>query len=148
MSELRHDQLRRFLDAPAERVIALHVSSNAPHVQAGGRSAQPASAVVAALMGDDGRCEVAVALHLPASGDNVIYAGQRLAPDQVPDALEQAVVFAESMGFLLDDSGVARMSPAQRERAVQRTPQFHPPRAPVIEAPGDRPKPKDGMAAM
>ena len=148
MSELVHDPLRRFLDTSPERVVALYVSSNQPQVQAAGRQAQPAHAAVVGLQREDGTCEVAVALHLPTSGDNVVYACLPIAPGLVPDELEQAVFFAESMGFLLDDVGIARMTPEQRAHALARTPQFHPPRPRAIEAPTEQVRPKDALTAV
>ncbi len=147
MIELSYDPLRRFVDARPERVVSLHLSSNQPHVQAGGRTAQAASAAVVGLYKEDETCEVLVALHL-AQGDNVVYAGGGLAPDQVPAMIEEAMVFAESMGFLLDDSGWSRLDARGRVELVKRTPQFHPPKAPAIEGPQERVKPKDQVQAV
>ena len=148
MSEISHDPERLFLDVDPSRIISIHESSNQPQVQAGGRTAQAAHGTVLAAQEPDGFCEVVIALHLVGSTENVIYAGPRLAPQSVPGAVEEALLFAESMGFILDDTGWARLDEEGRVAHLQRSPAFQPPRAPTQATAREREKPKDGLAAV
>ncbi len=148
MSELREEAGRDYLDTAPSLVVALLLSSNQPQVQARGRAAEAAQAAVVGLQRHDGSCEVAVALRLVGSGEQVIFASEPMAPASVPGALEHAMQFAESMGFLLDDTGWSRLSEAQREPLFARTNIFHPPREAAASAPAERQKPKDSLAAV
>jgi type IV pilus biogenesis/stability protein PilW len=147
MIEFAHDPAHDHVDTRPDRVIAMSLSSNQPHVQAGSQSAQAAHAAVVAIMLDDGTCQSMVALQL-ASGENVIYSSAPVAPQLVPEVMEEAVLFAESMGFLLDDTGWARLPADQRDQLFERTRAFHPPRPKQLDAPLERQKPKDTLAAV
>jgi len=148
MSELSHDAARTFLDVNPAQIIRILESSNQPQVQAGGRTAQPAHATILAVQDDDGFCEVVVALHLPAKRENVIYAGKRLAPQSVPHAIDEAVDFAESMGFILDDAGWSKLDEMGRLAFLERSPAFVPPQGPLQASAQERVKPKDGLSAV
>jgi type IV pilus biogenesis/stability protein PilW len=148
MSGLHHDPERSFVDALPERIVALYESNNQPQVQASGKTAQAAHATVVAVQDDDGTCQVLVALHLVGSRENVIYGGRQLAPQSVPRAIEEAVVFAESMGFMLDDVSWARLDSAARDAVLSRSPAFQPPLGPEHAPTLERVKPKDSLSAV
>jgi type IV pilus assembly protein PilF len=147
-TELREHPERTYVAADPARVVSLYLSSNQPHVQAGGRTAQSAQAAVVGLQLDDGRCEVAVGLHLFDAGENVVFVAGPMPAQVVPDLLEQAVLFAESMGFLLDDAGWARLPDEQRDELLASSGIFRPPQPRAVEAPAERARPKDPLAAL
>jgi type IV pilus assembly protein PilF len=88
-----------------------------------------------------------VALTLVESGENVIYSAPPVEQRDVQQALEEALNFAESMGFILDGTGWANLDDAHRAELLERTPAFWPP-ADVEEAPPERPKAGDPMQAV
>lgn len=148
MSEILPDPTRLYLDVPPERIISLYESNNQPQVAAAGKSAQPAHATIMAAQDDEGFCEVVVALHLVGQNENVIFAGPRIAAQSVPEAVEEAVVFAESMGFMLDDLSWPRLDLAARAAVLERSPAFQPPKAAQQAASPERVKPKDNLSAV
>jgi type IV pilus biogenesis/stability protein PilW len=148
MSEILPDPTRVYLDVPPERIISLYESNNQPQVAAAGKSAQPAHATIVAAQDDDGYCEVVVALHLVGQNENVIFAGPRIAAQSVPQAIEEAVVFAESMGFMLDDLSWPRLDMPSRVAVLEKSPAFQPPQAAKQTASAERVRPKDNLAAV
>ena len=121
------------LPAEPQRIAALYLATNQPVVQPAGRTAQSAQAAVVALR-VRGVFQVVVALTLSESGENVIYAGPPVKQAEVQQAVEEALNFAESMGFILDASGWTNLDEAHRAELLERTPAFWPP-ADVEEAP-------------
>jgi len=148
MIELREDPGRTHLATSENRVVALYESTNQPHVQPTGRSAQTAQATVAALQNDEGDCEIVVSLHLTEGGENVVYASEPIPAASVPQALEEAVLFAESMGFILDPMGWAGLDLAHRRAVLDASPAFQPPRARTAAPPKERQRPGDAMEAL
>ena len=105
-------------------VVELFESTNQPSVQPAGRNAQPAQAVVVAVDESAG-LRVQVVLTLIETQENVIYASDELVPDEdLEAALDEAHLFAESMGFILDESGWSRMEFSQRLQLSERLPAF------------------------
>ncbi|HEY6911956.1 MAG TPA: tetratricopeptide repeat protein, partial [Myxococcales bacterium] len=78
------------------------------------------------------------ALTLTGTGENVIYAGPPVQRNGVQQALEEALNFAESMGFILDQSGFTRLGAVHRVEMLSRLPAFSPPES--------RPQAKEGPA--
>jgi len=130
---LQEDPERTHLPAEPQRIAALYLATNQPVVQPAGRTAQSAQAAVVALR-DRGAFEVVVALTLSESGENVIYSGPPVKQSEIQQAVEEALNFAESMGFILDASGWTNLDEAHRAELLERTPAFWPP-ADVEEAP-------------
>src|SRR3954465_14922179 len=133
---LQEDPNRTHLPADPERVVALYVSTNQPMVQPTGRSAQPAQAAVAALR-EGAIFDVVVGLTLTEGGENVVYAGPPVQRKDVQQAVEEALNFAESMGFILDQSGWTKLDELHRKELLDRLPAFWPPaeraEAPAVE---------------
>ncbi|HZX94395.1 MAG TPA: tetratricopeptide repeat protein [Myxococcales bacterium] len=123
---LQEDPQRTHLLPDPERIVALYEATNQPLVQPTGRSAQAAQAAVVALR-EGAVFDVVVALTLTDSGENVIYAGPMVARKDVQQAVEEALNFAESMGFILDQSGWTKMDAVQRAELLDRLPAFWPP---------------------
>ena len=130
---LQEDPRWTHLPAEPQRIAALYLATNQPVVQPAGRTAQSAQAAVVALR-ERGAFQVVVALTLSESGENVIYAGPPVKQNEVQQAVEEALNFAESMGFILDASGWTNLDEAHRAELLERTPAFWPP-ADVEEAP-------------
>ncbi|HET9752112.1 MAG TPA: hypothetical protein VFP52_04100, partial [Myxococcales bacterium] len=125
---LEEDPRRTHLPADPERIVALYEGTNQPLVQTTGRAAQPAQAAVVALR-TGSLFDVVVALTLTGTGENVIYAGPPVERNGVQQALEEALDFAESMGFILDQSGFTRLGAVHRVEMLRRLPAFSPPEA-------------------
>ena len=108
-------------------VDELFESTNQPVVQPSGRAAQPAQAVVLAV-DEGGSLRVLVVLTLTGSQENVIYTATELVADaELATALEEALTFAESMGFILDGTGWSHMDFSARDALAGRLPAFHAP---------------------
>lgn len=134
---LEEDPDRTHLPADPERIVALYEGTNQPLVQTAGRAAQPAQAAVVALR-TGSLFDVVVALTLTGTGENVIYAGPPVQRNGVQQALEEALNFAESMGFILDQSGFTRLGAVHRVEMLGRLPAFSPPEARPQQAKEDR----------
>ena len=143
---LQEDQNRTHLPADPERVAALYVSTNQPMVQPTGRTAQAAQAAVAALR-DGAIFDVVVALTLTESGENIVYAGPPVQRKDVQQAVEEALNFAESMGFILDQSGWTKLDEQHRIELLDRLPAFWPP-VRKQQGPAERPKAADPMQSV
>jgi type IV pilus assembly protein PilF len=123
---LEEDPDRTHLPADPERIVALYEGTNQPLVQPAGRAAQPAQAAVVALR-TGVLFDVVVALTLTGTGENIIYAGPPVQRNALQQALEDALNFAESMGFILDQSGFTRLGAVHRVELLSRLPAFSPP---------------------
>jgi Tfp pilus assembly protein PilF len=143
---LQEDARRTHLPADPARIAALYEGTNQPMVQPAGRAAQAAQAAVVAVE-TTGGYEVMVALTLTQSGEHVIYAGAPVPDAELPQAIEEALNFAESMGFILDATGWTNLDETHKGELVERIPAFRPP-APKTSAPKERQKADDPLAAV
>ena len=143
---LQEDPMRTYIPADILRIAALYEATNQPLVQPAGRTAQAAKGAVIALL-EEGGFAVMVAITLTDTGENVIYSGELVGKKELQQALEEALNFAESMGFILDPSGWTNLERAQKLELLARIPSFRPPTGKVI-VPAERPKPADAMAAV
>ena len=143
---LQEDPKRTHVPAEPQLIVALYVATNQPVVQPVGRTAQAAQGAVVAVR-EGATFQVMAALTLAESGENVIYSAPPVEQREVQQALEEALNFAESMGFILDGTGWANLDDAHKAELIERTPAFWPP-ADVEEAPQQRPKVADPMEAV
>ncbi len=143
---LQEDSERSHLPADPARIAALYEATNQPLVQPQGRTAQAAKGAVVALQ-EEGGYEVVVALTLVESGENVIYAGTPVIEKELPQALEEALNFAESMGFILDASGWAQLDGARKAELIERIPAFRP-AGPRAAPPQEKARALDPMGAV
>jgi len=143
---LQEDPLRTQLPADPARIAALYESANQPLVQTAGRSAQSAQAAVVALQ-DGALYEVVVALTLSESNENIIYAAPPVQEKDVAASIEEALNFAESMGFILDASGWTNLDQAHKSELIERMPAFRPPAAKVAQV-VERTRSVDPVAAV
>jgi type IV pilus assembly protein PilF len=144
---LEEDPRRTHLPRDPSRVAALYEATNQPLVQPAGRPSQPARGAVVALE-HNGFYEAIVAITLPSSGENVIYAGPKVAGHELSQALEEALDFAESMGFILDASGWTNLDEDRRLELIDRISAFHPPQEKKAREVIERPKAVDPLSAV
>ncbi len=133
------------LSAPREQVVAVMEGINQPQVSVPGRPPQPVSCHLVGLRAADGTLAIVVALHLPRTGENVVYlhAQRRLTVEQYREVEAEGVQFLESMGFMLDNLNFRNLDPAQQEQVLRRIPLLAPPgaSAPAAAAPASAPDP-------
>src|SRR3989454_2941718 len=152
---LQEDPKRTHVPAEPQLIVALYVATNQPVVQPVGRTAQAAQGAVVAVR-EGAVFHVMVALTLAESGENVIYSAPPVEQREGQQALEEALNFAESMGFILDGTGWANLDDAHRAELLERTPAFWPPAhveeaagpADVEEEAAEKPKTDDPMQAV
>ena len=144
---LREDPSRTHIKARREDIVAVYESANQPMVQIPGRAAQAAQGAVVAMR--RGRTfEILVVLTFTEAQDKVFYASDAAVPqEELEAAVEEALNFAESMGFILD-SNWAGLDPQQKEETMKRMAAFQPPTGKQLEAPAERPKPPDALSAI
>jgi type IV pilus assembly protein PilF len=124
---LREDPERTHVPAEPADIVALYESTNQPLVATPGRAAQAASAAVVAVRAGGG-FEVFVALNFVDQGENLVYSpDEPVSQADLPQAVEEALDFAESMGFILDSTGWPKLDKAHRAEVVSRMPAFRPP---------------------
>ena len=144
---LREDPDRTHVQTRREDIVTIYESANQPLVQIPGRAAQAAQAAVIALRA--GRAfEVLVALTFAESSENVVYAPDAAVPQShLQQALDEALNFAESMGFILE-SNWAGLDVRQKDEVMRRMSAFQPPQPKEIERPPERPKAADALSAV
>lgn len=115
-----------------EQVVAVIESINSPNISIPDVGTEPTNAYIVGLRLPSGAFTVAVYLHLLHSNRACIYAAEPLeAPLEGYSDLEaEAIQFAESMGFMLDNLNFRAQPPDQVARLVETLPFFHevPPR--------------------
>ena len=145
---LTEDPERTHVEASRDSIVAIYESTNQPLVQIPGRSAQAASAAVIAVRLRRGFEVVVVLTHVEAQ-ENVVYVPGELVPDdQLRQAVDEALNFAESMGFILDSTGWSKLDAGQKEAMILRMNAFQPPHARKLDLPVARPKPPDTLSAV
>jgi hypothetical protein len=133
---------RRPLELTAQRVRALRPSLNTPVVAAGDLPVGPACAAILVHVEPGHGLQISVGVRALACGSVAIYGFDGpISASVVGAALDAALSFAESMGFLFDDDVVGDDA-ASREKAAARwqemigdgTPNAAPASAPAPEA--------------
>jgi Tfp pilus assembly protein PilF len=142
------DSNRTYIDAQPAQVLDLFESTNQPLVQPTGRSAQAAQAVVVAVRTRAG-VQVLVALTLTQTGENVIYASPvPVRESEAQQAFEEALMFAESMGFILDTTGFRTLDTAHQHALLDRLAAFQSAPSRVEQPSPPRAKPTDALSAV
>ncbi len=122
-----------FVAATREQLVGLIEGINQPQVSIPGKTPQGVSGHLAGLRNANGTFSIFVALHLPKTGENVVYLHPRgqLSAEEYRDVQEEGLHFLESMGFMLDNLNYRNMAPALQEATLKRIPIFSPPRPPA-----------------
>lgn len=127
-----------WLHTTRDQVVAIVESINQPQVSIPGKAAQAVSGHLCGLRNPNGSFSIYAVLHLPRSGENVVYLPDRRQLTTVDEyrAVEvEGLQFLESMGFMLDNLNFRNLAPDAQEQVLRRVPLFSPPRAPGA-APG------------
>lgn len=132
--------------ATREQIVSLVESINQPQVSIPGKPPQAVKGHLCGVRNSNGTFTVFVSLHLPKTGENVVYQHEkRQVTAQEYQAVEtEGLQFLESMGFMLDNLNFRNMAPALQEATLQRMPMFGAARPPP---PPDRSAPKPDRAA-
>ena len=130
----------RYVPAKREQVVAIVESINQPQVSIPGKSSQQVFGHLVGMRNGNGSFSIYVALHLPKSGENVVYVHDRrqLTVEEYRDVEVEGLQFLESMGFMLDNLNFRNLSADVQDNTLKRIPLFSQPRPPG-EAPGAAP---------
>lgn len=121
-----------WVSATREQVVALIESINQPQVSIPGKTPQQVTGHLCGLRNANGSFSIYVGLHLPKTGENVVYVhdGGQLGVEQYRDVEIEGLHFLESMGFMLDNLNFRNLSPAAQDETLRRIPLFSKPRPP------------------
>ncbi len=131
-----------------EQVVAIIESINQPQVSIPGKPAQAVFGHLCGIRNGNGSFSIFVGLHLPKSGENVIYLHERrqlTTAEEYRQVEIEGLHFLESMGFMLDNLNYRNLAPEAQDQTIARIPLFSPPRPPAgaAAAPGSRPAAAD-----
>jgi hypothetical protein len=126
-----------WIPATREQVVAVVESINQPQVSIPGKPSQQVFGHLVGIRNANASFSIYVALHLPKSGENVVYVhGRRqLTVEEYRDVEIEGLQFLESMGFMLDNLNFRNLSPEVQDRTLKRIPLFSQPRPPGEAAP-------------
>jgi hypothetical protein len=115
-----------YLPVSKEQVRALMESINQPQIQIPGRSAQAAIGHLCGVRNGNGTSSVFISLHLPATGENVVYVHDphEVSAESYSEAERDGLAFLESMGFMLDDLQFQKLAPESQDQTLRRLPLF------------------------
>ena len=110
-----------------EQVLTLLVSINGVAVKVPGIPTSPAMAYIAAWDVGGGRASAVIYLYYNAINRAVGYSpeSRQFLMTDLPQMLDEAREFLESMGFMLDDSAFRTLKPEQQHAIIERIPLFH-----------------------
>ncbi|WP_242395306.1 hypothetical protein [Anaeromyxobacter oryzisoli] len=117
--------------ATRESIVAIVESINQPQVSIPGKSAQAVPGYLCGIRNGNGSFSIVVGLHLPRSGENVVYLHERrqlTTAEEYRQVESEGLQFLESMGFMLDNLNFRNLGPEAQEQTVARIPIFSPPR--------------------
>jgi type IV pilus assembly protein PilF len=128
------DDRIKSLPVTRDQVVSVQQSINAPHLAVPGRKAGPAQCFVVTLRGPTGH-GIFVYLYLPESDEEAVYVSERrsVPPDQAEQEEADAMAFAESMGFMMDNTNFGNYPPQEQDAYMASIPVFqrdrgmHPP---------------------
>jgi hypothetical protein len=122
--------------ATREQVVAIIESINQPQVQIPGKPPQTVFGHLVGVRNPNATFSIFIALHLPKTGENVVYAHERrqLTVEGYREVEVEGLQFLESMGFMLDNLNFRNLAAAAQEQILKRVPLFWPPR-PLASAP-------------
>ncbi len=115
-----------------EQVVAIVESINQPQVSIPGKQSQQVFGHLVGIRNANGTFSIYVALHLPKSGENVVYVNDRhqLTVEEYRDVEVEGLHFLESMGFMLDNMNFRNLSAEVQVQTLGRIPLFSQTRPP------------------
>ncbi|MDF1562686.1 MAG: hypothetical protein P1V51_06565 [Deltaproteobacteria bacterium] len=116
-----------FLDVRREAIVSIIESINHPHIGVPGHEPQATRATVVGLRNPDNSFSIYIALYLETAVANVIYVNdqQRFDVQAYPEVEAEALMFMESMGFMVDNANYRNLSGEQQLELIDRLPCFH-----------------------
>ncbi len=116
-----------FLEVRQEEIMAIIESINHPHIGVPGHEPQATRATIVGLRNADASFSVFIALYLESSVANVVYVNDRARFDlqTYPEIEAEALMFMESMGFMVDNAHYRTLDPARQLELIDRLPCFH-----------------------
>ncbi|MBI5511999.1 MAG: hypothetical protein HY903_24845 [Deltaproteobacteria bacterium] len=120
------DSARTHLAVGREHILALVASINGVAVKVPGIQAGSAMATIAAFEVGRGQVSVVIYLYYAAANRAVFYVPEprELERGQLPQVMDEAREFLESMGFMLDEVPFAGLDPAAQTALCERMPLF------------------------
>jgi hypothetical protein len=117
-----------FVAAQREQVVAIVESINQPQVSIPGKASQQVFGHLVGLRNANGTFSIYVALHLPKSGENVVYVHDRrqVSVEDYRDVEVEGLQFLESMGFMLDNLNFRNLAADVQDQTLKRIPLFSP----------------------
>jgi len=115
-----------WVPATKDQVVAIIESINQPQVSVPGKPPQTVTGHLCALRNANGTFSIYVALHVPRTGENVVYVHERrqVTLEEYRDVEIEGLQFLESMGFMLDNLNFRNLSPEVQEQTIRRIPLF------------------------
>lgn len=110
-----------------EQVVSIIASLNKPHIAVPGKPAQEVQGYIVGVANAAGTITVFVYLHLTETRDSVVYLDTerlRVTPAQYAEVEAEAIGFAESMGFMLENMNYQSLTPEQQTQLVTSLPCF------------------------
>lgn len=134
-----------WIPAVREQVVAIVESINQPQVSIPGKPSQQVFGHLVGIRNGNGSFSIYVALHLPKSGENVVYCHSRrqLTVEEYRDVEVEGLQFLESMGFMLDNLNFRNLAAEMQDRTLKRIPLFSQPRPAGEAAPAAAPATQD-----
>lgn len=130
------DPERRSLPLSPERVLALVASLNTPNVVAANLPAEPTRCYICAYRETGEGVGFSIYLHCVDSEKGTFYRHEDrlLSRSRYDEVMAEALAFAESLGFMMDDLGFRDLLPARQRELIEQTPLFHEPRPPAARS--------------
>jgi hypothetical protein len=139
-----------WVPAAREQVVAVVESINQPQVSIPGKASQQVFGHLVGIRNGNATFSIYVALHLPKTGENVVYVHDRrqLTVEEYRDVEIEGLHFLESMGFMLDNVHFGKLAPEAQDQVLRRVPIFSRPRPAAASAGESRPSPRQAMARL
>jgi hypothetical protein len=139
-----------WIPAAREQVVAVVESINQPQVSIPGKASQQVFGHLVGIRNGNATFSIYVALHLPKTGENVVYVHDRrqLTVEEYRDVEIEGLHFLESMGFMLDNVHFGKLAPEAQDQVLRRVPIFSRPRPAAASAGESRPSPRQAMARL
>lgn len=120
----------QFVPATRDQVVAIIEAINQPQITIPGKEPQAVHGVLCSLRNLNGSFSIVVALHLPRTGEHVVYLHEKrqLAAEEYREVQDEGLHFLESMGFMLDNLNFRNMAQELQDQTLKRIPLFSPPR--------------------
>ncbi|HEY8368252.1 MAG TPA: hypothetical protein VIM86_02960, partial [Thermodesulfobacteriota bacterium] len=114
------DSERQSLPLSPDKVLALVASLNAPMVVAADMPVEPTRAYICAYRDGVDEVSFSIYLHCVESNKGAFYRydGGRVPQSRFDEVMNEAMAFAESLGFMMDDLGFRDLDPARRDELM------------------------------